>query len=1182
MSLMSDKVARIGAVVAVVVCGAAFGAVNNTWKAKDGVADGSYDDVGHWDQGRIPTTNDNLCVARSGLSQTITFPQGTISSWANWNLNSAAGLFITLDGRGTVFQQEAFDPDGTTTYDQWASGKFNNIMNLERNSGGAQLKKQGLQFTDFLCVLSNNFYAVLKQGTYDFSLNGGRTTLYTAQNNACGETWIEKGATVKWAPTTEWRSCLRTNAIHVCGGILTGTNLNHPTAEGYVNAAPLGRFETTLDVSNGGQVQFSNVQINNNEKLSCSNRTFRLVVRDTGSMFKTTGYLYNYYADFQLAVQGGTVDIGGTLCLDDNHSTTTGRVELTGGVLTYNQLVPRNKNQYGEAFLLADGGTIRAKKADTAWLADFTKAELGARGLVLDTDYAVTVGQSFVNAEGAAGKIVKTSSGALTLSGTASEFGSLELRGGSLVFANGAVAKTALTVVNDLKTPTLPASMAGQLTGLTLGDSETKGVFVAQPAATVQVNGPVSLVNADVALSGAFATGTTYTLLEGKGDLTAQGEAWGRIVVTEGYVSGQAYVFSSAYDGERDVTLFKMAVTSAAVYPKTVTANETQDEDLTYSPYDTLAVAVDETALYNYTAGLTCGLLTKGGTGWMKIASDAFNLYLGIELNDGTLAFAAPTTELDVPLTINKPNGATVVEVADDLVVRKMNVTSGAWIKHGPGALVIENDGAATMTLTATNGCVKKDSTPGGTTVRLGPGYAPPTTSYAGLTVAEGELVLRGTGPNAKFDLKHAVSVGMPTPDGTVAPKFVVDNCEAYTGNNSYHFMLQSNTKAMNDKANYFTTNVALIVTNKALMRVDTLCVGDNVNTMQCWPQMLVDDSVFYSGFKLQFHRADQPSYRPNYVFRNNALVLANFSDIAQTTSCGVEISGGVDFLCDHSVLARATSYTRTPTLSGLTVYLGGNGNSSRIEFRNGAEFWCSQLNAGAGTAKINVSFDDADWVFDTGTNMCLSGRNRVTLNVKSGGLRARVTSSKPMRIRQPFTGAGEIVKTGTGTLWFDTQATLSDGAAVEYADVPATLACAGVRVTEGEGAVKISAGALRNGAYVTGSGTIVDSSFTTPCTIRLDVTETEGIWSAAAVPTFENCTFATGVRHVVSLAADVPLVSPHQTGVLVARYVGTAPDVSNWKLANSGIRNCRGKFTAANGEIRMDADLSGMLILLR
>ena len=99
MSLMSDKVARIGAVVAVVACGAAFGAVNTTWKAKDGVADGSYDDVGHWDQGRIPTTNDNLKVGRGGLSQTILFPQRTISSWANWNLNSPSGQSVTLDGR---------------------------------------------------------------------------------------------------------------------------------------------------------------------------------------------------------------------------------------------------------------------------------------------------------------------------------------------------------------------------------------------------------------------------------------------------------------------------------------------------------------------------------------------------------------------------------------------------------------------------------------------------------------------------------------------------------------------------------------------------------------------------------------------------------------------------------------------------------------------------------------------------------------------------------------------------------------------------------------------------------------------------------------------------------------------------------------------------------------------------
>ncbi len=1161
-----------------------FGAVNNTWQAKGGVADGSYDDVGHWDQGRIPTTNDNLVVARSGLWQTITFPKETISSWANWNLNSPDGQTVTLDGRGAVFQQEPFDASGTTKYDQWSSGKFNNIMNLERNGGGAQLTNRGLQFTDFLCVLSNNLYAVLKQGTYDFSLNGGRTTVYNTQSNARGEMWIEKDATVKLAPTMEWRSCQRTNAIHVCGGTMTGTNLNHPTGEGYISAAPTGRLETTLDVSDGGQVQFANVQINNNEKFSCSNRTFRLIVRDAGSMFKTTGYLYNYWADFLLSVQGGTVDIGSTLCLDDNHLTTTGRVELTGGVLTYNQLVPRNQNQYGEAFLLANGGTIRAKKADTAWLAGFTTAELGAQGLVLDTDYDVTVGQSFVNAEGATGKIVKTGSGALTLSGTASEFGSLELRGGSLAFADGAVVKTALTVVNGLNAPTFPTSMEGKLTALTLGDGETKGIFVAQPDATVRVDGPVSLVNADVALAGSFAIGTTYTLLEGKGDLTAQGDAWGRIVVKEGHVDGQAYAFTCEYDGDRGVTLFKMAVTSAAVYPKTVTVDETQEEDLVYSVYDTFVVDVAANALYDYKATLNCGSLTKDGTGWMKIASDAFNLNLGLVLNDGTLAFAEPTTELAVPLTINKPNGATVVEVANDLVVHKMNVASGAWIKHGPGALVIENDGRETMTLTATNGCVNKDGTPGSTTIRLAPGFAPPTTSFAGLSVAEGELVLRGTGPNAKFDLKHAVSVGSPTPDGTVAPKLVVDNCEAYTGNNSYHFLLQPNTKPDSDKANYFTTNAALIVTNKAMMRVDTLCVGDNVNTMYCRPQMIVDDSLFYSGFKLQFHRADQPNYRPNYVFRNNARVLANFSDIAQTTSCGVEINGSVDLLCDHSVLARATTYSQTPTLSGLTVYLGGNGNSSRIEFRNGAEFWCSQLNAGTGSSMINVSFDDADWVFDTGTNMCLTGRNRVTLNIKEGGLRARVTSTKPMRIRQPFTGVGEIVKTGSGTLWFDTQATLSNGAAVEYADDPATLACAGVRVTEGEGAVKISAGAIREGTYVTGSGTVVDSAFTTPCTIKLDAVEADYTWSVAAVPTFDNCSFATDVRHVVTLGRtlDTALARPFRKGVLVARYVGEAPNVSKWKLAGTGIPSCIGTFTAANGEIRMDVKLSGMTFILK
>lgn len=1163
-------------------------AADNIWQAVSGDFNGDYADLAHWNQNRIPTTNDTMWTSESaGATYTMTFPKGYIPSWANWRLRSRDTEIVTLDGRGSVWSQEPMD----VSYSQWYSGRFDpNLLNLERNGGGAQLTNAGLQFQDFLLVLSNKYHVVFKQGTFDFSRNGGRCTSFTGEYDGLASITVEPGAKLITPQYFDWRSVCRQTRIDVNGGTLQGKDITHPTSEGHNTA--YDQYFTDLRVRKGGTVTCSGSLTVGNNKDKSSKRLFTLEVGDEADV--SFSGIYHSYGGFALEMTGGILTLADKINVANGAGGTASLV-LTGGEIRANQV---NANTANGTTFHADGGMVVPRQATTAFLQGFGQATLGAGGLTVRTDYSVTVAQNFTNADGQAGRLVKTGSGTLTLTGTATEIDTLELRDGGLVLGNGAGIRAKLLVVNG-RMPTLTGSARNKmLTGLTLGDEKTVGRLAVQPDAPLTLDGPLALPRAELVLDGAFTLGNTYDLIVAKGPCPEAVAAWRSLIISRVDETDRAYELTAVYDEESGMTTFSMTVSSAVVSEKQVSETGTSDAAVNLGRYDTYRVTVAEGAAYSFLSPFEGGYLEKDGPGWMWLATDALAPYLGVRLTEGTLAFRAPCTTLPVPLRIQKADGTTVVHTEDDVVLKEMTVTSGGWIKHGPGTLTIENDGSIEQTLTATNGMVQKDGTPGWTEVRLGPDYPPPVTSWTGLSIAEGTVHLKGTGPNVRFRLPHSVAVGMPTRDGTVQPRLVVEACEAWTGNNAYHFFLAPNTSSSAET--YFATSPELVVTNGAKMRVDTLCVGDKGSDLTGAPKMVVDGSTFLSGFKLQFARDDRELYHPEYEFRNQARVYTAYvGSAADRKNGGLEIVGSVTLTCDASVIAGAASYT-PEQLYATTLFAAGAKNESTLLFRNGASFWCWQIVTETNLKRLNLVFDDATWEFGVGTDLCVEKSSAVQLTVAEGGLTVHAVTAEPLRVRQPFTGCGVLTKTGSATLRFEPRANWNQtlGGAEPCADDAVTLAC---DVTVAEGALEVAPGAASgtnvvtltagtslnlngeavSGLVLAGAGTVAGGTLQDPVLKPAF----DAAWASAngVLTLASDCAVSGRLRVDLGYEAETPLPAPYPTDVLVARYQGaTPPDVADWGvLRTAGTRGLRGVFTAADGEIRMTVKNPFTLILL-
>ncbi len=139
-----------------------------------------------------------------------------------------------------------------------------------------------------------------------------------------------------------------------------------------------------------------------------------------------------------LLMSGGMVTVSGTTFV--TYSQTSGTMALEGGVFATNRIL----NGGGTATVTFDGGTLRALRNESDFIADFQPGSMTIRegGVFIDTNgFEVGISASFSGS----GRLTKLGSGTLTLSGNQAHIGEIVVNEGMLK-ADGALAAFGITV----------------------------------------------------------------------------------------------------------------------------------------------------------------------------------------------------------------------------------------------------------------------------------------------------------------------------------------------------------------------------------------------------------------------------------------------------------------------------------------------------------------------------------------------------------------------------------------------------------------------------------------------------------------------------------------------------------------------------------------------------------------
>lgn len=245
------------------------------------------------------------------------------------------------------------------------------------------------------------------------------------------------------------------------------------------------------------------------------------------------------------------------------------RLILDGGVLQSHRVRgwtgATAKNGGGWAVLEADGGTIRSHTASSGFVENFDVAELGPKGLTLESDFDVTVSQAFTNKEGENGRLILAGNGNKTLTAAASGESELVLADGQTTLAAAGTVSRAGTVTVTNNAVLALGSTVNELTakGLTLGNEASGGTLAIAAEQRIVLKTLPRLANANIALTGDFARGTNV-LIVAKGEADADlKHQWELAFVSSGRQQGMVYRFTAIYDEAEDETSFALTVANA-------------------------------------------------------------------------------------------------------------------------------------------------------------------------------------------------------------------------------------------------------------------------------------------------------------------------------------------------------------------------------------------------------------------------------------------------------------------------------------------------------------------------------------------------------------------------------------------------------------------------------------------
>ena len=887
------------------------------------------------------------------------------------------------------------------------------------------------------------------------------------------------------------------------------------------------------------------------------------------------------------------------------------------------------------AFVKGNGGTIVATGGSTEFIRNLNGLLAGAKGLTVLSDYDITIPQSVGNEEGAEGRLILTGSGVKTLSGTATDVSVIEVNGctvcfaadsrctseriivngGTVKFAEGSHCASKLILLNGgrVEFEEDPANVG--LTGLVVGDETSVGYIELAVGQTLAIDGDVELNRVRIVLTGDYALDTTHALLTATGEVSAASQAaWADALIAAGAGADRSYEFTTD-TATPGVTALRMSVAESAFVITLPEGESNATENVTFGGNARLKVDVGAEADLTISGKLQKGGVNKVGAGRLEL-TNAGNLFLsglfagggilsvgsvaslgwdaesvaGVVIRTDTFEYTGDGETMPGSLVFNGTNrtAAVVLKNEGDLTVTNISTVSGAPIKRGAGTLTVTPPSGSTTTLAVWHGSSADNNhyDPGSfAPFSFAADGAAPQTGYLGFNVAEGKIVFRGDATTT-VSIPYTIGIALCNNDAvSVAPALVFDGVKANlcTAHPNDRIMLGDFYKGPTKGPGAYPR---LEILNGADVTATSIMAGrqnDSVN----WPTAVVDHaslklSSFYPGWSSSSH--------PGYLIRNATFVSGNVDHYGPYW---IELSGGSTW----SGTSAGACFVHNNHYKGM--------NESGWTIGDGSSVSCSQFVLN-GTANANpqvigqmpITFDGGTWYTGDGEKPTFHIWRSTNLVFKTtgAGLTIPVGEGKTVDVARAFMGDGPLIKTGAGTLHFETQGTWDQTITEKTALAdPVSLAFEGTLDVR-EGAVTVDATACRTGgAYKTAEGASVDfsdnalgsatlagaGSFANASVsggaIGVELTDAGTV---EGCPSFTGVTFSNGVR--VDFGRTEPLEGEYKD-LVVATFPNGAPDVSGWRSRNTG-KGTRATFRVAdNGkDVLADVAPTGLILLFR
>lgn len=900
---------------------------------------------------------------------------------------------------------------------------------------------------------------------------------------------------------------------------------------------------------------------------------------------------------------GGTIEVGSAFSViaAQKCENTHAEVILEGGVLAAPYVIGGagcsglDASKTSDGILIGNGGTVRAIADSTGFIKNFTAAKCGPEGLTLESDYAITIPQSFVDLDENGGRLVLTGSGVKTLSGTATSVSNIVVAGGTLVFAAGARAQSNLIVKNGAKVVFTDAPAAVGLKSFVCGDEESLGVISVKAGSPLDFGTmPVTLNAVRLALDGDFSSVGSHTFITTQYAVSEKTKlAWENALGKVGFSSGRSYAFSSAPADTQ--TVFGMTVSAAARVFKVEEGSDTETSDVDFGGMETVVAEVASGATLALDGKLAKGGLLKTGDGSLFVNSPYNEFLRGItseagffsvasygalglsasgvgdlKLCGGTFEYCGDGQPAELPCTleissedVHDPIG---LKIESPLTVRSVNVSGGVILKRGAAPLTFAPPaGSETVLASHNNGAGAADpSSPYSIGDISGRTDVQPQTGYMGFNIAEGEVRLVGDS-DTLIKSEYGTMIGVSATGGREQPALTIDGAKVDFGGGTVQ--LGSFTQSGS-----FNTAPKLSIVNGAQVNVYNLICGRNTNT-NCYPVITVNDSTLnVKSFRAGYNWNNYPTYSINNsrIAADNVLCYGPSYFYFTNSVCEVKASGAAEM----------------------------HGNSGRWLFGPGSKLSLSNLKTTSASpcSGFTLAFDGAEWITGASDKIFRLYNSEVfRFETLGAGLTLPVDEGASLPIARAITGPGPLVKTGKGAIVFETQGTYDETLGEKTAlDDPVSLAFDG-ELDVREGSVVIAEGACRTGGrYKAADGADVDfggnqlggAEFAGAGTFRtFTATDAKILIDAEnpAAPRFENAVF--GGRTVVDFGCteDSPLDWRNTPVLPVAKFTRALPDISGWRVKGVGNRSVGGKFTVSDdGIVSVKLAWRGLTLFVR